>query len=929
MGAVYKARGPDGAIVALKLIHKTEDPGRVRREARIQAGLGEKAGFIEFFDSGEAPGGCWLAMPFLEGGTLRDRLRTGPLPVAETLEIGKALARAIGAAHERGIVHRDLKPENVIFDRSGRPFIADLGLAKHFRKDVLGASTSLSLSESGALMGTIGYAPPEQLRDAKDAGPRADVFALGAILHECLAGAPAFEAPNMLALIEKVDSGTRESLAKVRPDLPRALVQIVERALEHDPEDRWADGAELARALDVMRARRRLVLPAVAAMILLAAGALATLGPGRPRAPTAAPPPAAFTWPEPSGATRDELCASFRASTHLRLVDRYGDYDGKTAGDIQALAWLPDGRRILAGIGETTSRSRQWADGLDHTLVLWDEATGRELRRFRGHTNGVLAIAVTGDGKRAISGGADATIRIWDVETGRALRTIDTHSPVHSLAWSAARSAVVAAGLGDGRVVLYEIETGAPAGDYKRHGTAVGGLVFSRDGERLVSGAQSAGLNLHFVDKNENESLPDAPGGVAALLMSGDEARLLIACVPPLLGKPAVPTTPVGLSAYDFIERARSLPPDAPIRSVRALARSDAYVLAGGADSAVVVHDATTLAPVGTLSGHRGGVLALAVSPDGARAVSGGSDEQLHFWDLVHRRATRAGPFLELQRIALAPDERLLAFAGEDGTVGVLDLAKREPLWTRAAHLMNVFHVSVSPDGKHVASASQDGLVRLWNLLTGELELTLPRAPGSAYAAEFSGDSKKLVTCGAEGALSVSDIATGERTDLAVGNARLVIGVAFAPGGRIFASFSEDRSIRLWDVETRSEVRRIDDAHGDLVGVGAFSPDGQRLLTAAQDHTVKLWDTATGALVRELPRQRRMAWALAFVDARRALIGGYDGTLCLWDTESATVLDTVSLESSTDWIKHLALTRDGHSVYASTERGVVLRFAVD
>src|SRR5580698_3431575 len=84
MGAVYKARGQDGAIIALKVIRATEDPERVRREARLQAGLGEKAGFIEFFDSGETPGGCWLAMPFLEGGTLRDRLQQGPLSVEET-----------------------------------------------------------------------------------------------------------------------------------------------------------------------------------------------------------------------------------------------------------------------------------------------------------------------------------------------------------------------------------------------------------------------------------------------------------------------------------------------------------------------------------------------------------------------------------------------------------------------------------------------------------------------------------------------------------------------------------------------------------------------------------------------------------------------------------------------------------------------------
>src|SRR5262249_51642863 len=144
---------------------------RFERERRLLEALGEAEGFVPLLDAGSTSAGPYLVMPFLEGGTLRARLDEGPMSLEKALDLGRALARALGRAHSLGIVHRDFKPENVLFTKGGKPLVADLGLAKHWTRDAPGAARSISLSKTGDGFGSFGYMPPEQLDDAKNAGP--------------------------------------------------------------------------------------------------------------------------------------------------------------------------------------------------------------------------------------------------------------------------------------------------------------------------------------------------------------------------------------------------------------------------------------------------------------------------------------------------------------------------------------------------------------------------------------------------------------------------------------------------------------------------------------------------------------------------------------------------------------------------------------
>jgi serine/threonine protein kinase len=254
MGVVYRAHAPSGAVVAVKLFKDglgAEARARFDRERRLLDALGEAAGFVPLLDWGEAPR-PFVVMPLLTGGTLRDRLERGPLRLAASLELARALATALGHAHGLGIVHRDLKSENILFTGEGRPLVADLGLAKHFAHGphLTGISESVRLSQTGEARGTAGYMAPEQMDDSTRAGPDSDVFALGVILYECLAGAPPFTGATPLEAIARAARGDKVPLRELRPDVPVWLVKAIDRALAVNRNARFSNGSALALALE-------------------------------------------------------------------------------------------------------------------------------------------------------------------------------------------------------------------------------------------------------------------------------------------------------------------------------------------------------------------------------------------------------------------------------------------------------------------------------------------------------------------------------------------------------------------------------------------------------------------------------------------------------------------------------------------------------
>jgi serine/threonine-protein kinase len=251
MGIVYKARDPRlQRFVALKYLPaflgaNPEIKRRFLQEAKTIASL-DHPNLCTIFEVAEPEAGqLVIVMPYYEGETLKQKIARGPLPVAEALEYALQVARGLEHAHAAGVVHRDIKPANIVVTPGRHVKILDFGIAKV-------ADANANLTRTGAVLGTLSYMSPEQAcGDPVD--HRTDLWAMGVVLYEMLAGRPPFRAESMEALFSAIQWRDPAPLAALRPDVPPAVEELVHRLLEKEPARRYEDARALAPALESLR----------------------------------------------------------------------------------------------------------------------------------------------------------------------------------------------------------------------------------------------------------------------------------------------------------------------------------------------------------------------------------------------------------------------------------------------------------------------------------------------------------------------------------------------------------------------------------------------------------------------------------------------------------------------------------------------------
>jgi serine/threonine protein kinase len=241
-----------GKKVALKCLYPQHRATRTSverffREARIAATV-EHPNVIEVFDGGDEDGVLFLAMELLEGETLGERIDRGAVGVSEAIEIFLGIMDGVAAVHERGVIHRDLKPDNIFLvkprpGRLGGAKVLDFGISKLMEPGLR------ELTSLGTVMGTPFYMAPEQVANTRDVDARADVYSLGVMLYEALAGDLPYPEESVIEIFKRAQEGNAAPLSNVRPEVPRSLSRLVEKAMKPAREDRFASVAEMRDAL--------------------------------------------------------------------------------------------------------------------------------------------------------------------------------------------------------------------------------------------------------------------------------------------------------------------------------------------------------------------------------------------------------------------------------------------------------------------------------------------------------------------------------------------------------------------------------------------------------------------------------------------------------------------------------------------------------
>jgi eukaryotic-like serine/threonine-protein kinase len=774
-----------GREVAIKHVLRpsAEAHARFEREVRLTARL-QHAGVVPVYDVGRWPNGePFFVMKKVEGRSLAEIIAESRSFEQRMALLPRVLAVAdtVAYAHANGIIHRDLKPSNVVISDYGETVVVDWGLAKDLSlpdvsPDLYGSPDASEpsaaepaeavpfLTQMGRVLGTPQFMPPEQAQGAP-VDQRADVYALGAILYNVLAGRQPYDTPPSAAL-EKVKSAPPPPVRVHAPRVPVDLAAIIEKAMARTAAARYATAGALAqdlrRYLDgqlvqahryplralILRWLRRHRSAVIVAAVLLAA-----------------------------------MIAASVVGVRRIVVERNAAVEARNIAD-QTRAAVEARENALVLLQAQRSLAEE-----PTAALAW-------LKRFQSTPSQAwLGAAVAEDA----------------VALGVARHLFRFEPPAQVIAVSST-APVMAAGQSDGRVTLYDLDTGK-ARALERHPGAVTDLSFSRRGGTLASGDVLGNVRLWTADGRLGEQLNLGAEPISTVRHSPVDAVIAVVSgrrTVTLIDAPAGSAAAVR-TRFPLGDRSSGLAycPETGVLVMTTMA-GRALVLDRGARR-----------PRALAGVHRDA--RLLCLPQGTRFVSAGVDGLVKLWDV------RAGAPRVLGRhddwvtsIAASPDSAMVATTSGDDTVRLFPVAGG-PSRILRGHRETVRDAVFSPAGDRLATISYESNVRVWDLVSGETlgEFRAPPQLGATRLA-FTADARHLVASG--------------------------------PG-----------EARLWPVA--GLPTRVLGAHGKLITALAWSPDGRTVASASRDQTAHTWDIATGAGWRSAPFGD-WALALSFVDAR-------------------------------------------------------------
>jgi WD40 repeat protein/predicted Ser/Thr protein kinase len=915
MGVVYKARqlGLE-RIVAIKVLPfgpftREEFVRRFQLEAGAAARL-RHPGIVTIYEVGRADGFPFFSMEYVEGATLADLVRGGPLEPGRAVRLVRAVAEAIHYAHQQGILHRDLKPSNVLVDALDQPRITDFGLARNLAEDS-------ELTVSGQALGSPNFMPPEQAEGRhKKMTPRSDVYALGAMLYFLLTGRPPFAADSAVATLRQVVQNDPVAPRLLNPGLPRNLETICLRCLEKEPSRRYTTAQEvgdelgrfqrsepiLARPITLVErawrwCHRRPVVATllVALLAVLATGFSATLWQWRRAEQNAGQLAESVTRLELERAEdrleREETAAALASPARLLRAEpehRVASWRILSVLSQRSFA-RPEAAPVSAGVrpspGAETSDGRATqeqsktpgtsplsAPGDGRTppnraepFVLQDDFVGRN--SAFSQAGGKLVTATNGA----------RLLQLWNVRSAPVLEhRLPCPEPVRvtSFRHDGAQLAVATA---RGRLLVFDVAQGTLVAGPHPTDAYIDRILVSPDGRQLiahVSGSASDAwrrAKLMVCETASGRLLREengmhwaafSPDGRVLVTVEGSMARLRHPVTWEALGSPLRHGARINTAEFS---------PDSR------------FVLTASADRTARRWLAENGQAMGTPLRHRAQVLTGVLSPDGLRVLTADVSGDGQLWDAAADQPI--GQPFKLDR-GIGPD----SFSADGSVVAA---HHQDKVWLRDAttgaprgKVIEVGHRVVRArfigDSQRLLLSQFGGRAQVWQIPPGPArELRLPH-PAQVNRITFNTDGTRVATAARQSSSRVWDVATGEPVTGVLPHEAQVRHAGFSPDGRRVVTASQDGTAQVWELPSGQPAGPPLRHRGPLV-FAEFAPDGRLIVTASEDQTARLWNAESLQPVGETLRHSDyVVWAAFSPRSEVVATASHDHTVRLW-----------------------------------------------
>jgi WD40 repeat protein/serine/threonine protein kinase len=588
-------------------------------------------------------------------------------------------------------------------------------------------------------------------------------------------------------------------------------------------------------------------------------------------------------------------------------------FEGGHAQDVTAVAITPNGRLAISG-------------SQDNSLRLWDLTARVCLWVAKGHEDKVTAIAVTPDGQFAVSGSQDRTLRLWEIATGKCLWIGRGHTDwITSVAVTPNGLSVVSGGR-DKTLRLWNISTRKRVWTSEKHSRWINAVVVTPDGRFVLSGHDEENLYLSDITTGKRierklygtslDSLGFVSSVVSALAISSDGKYAVTGTQNAELRLWNLTTGEIIRVYKGHEEKVTSL----------ALTPDGQFIISGSEDSTVRLWNVETGECIWTFERHYRGVTALAMDPNGQFVVSAGQDTTLRQLDLKTGECLwtfwgEQGHQDGVTAVAITPHERFALSGGRDITMRLWDLKTAACLRTFDGHLREITAVATTPDGQCAVSASRDTTLWLWELGQSSWLRLFEGHTKDVTAVAVTLDGRFAVSGSDDCTLRLWDIETAECLKMFTGHQESVTAVALTLDGRFVISGSKDTTLRLWNLAT-AKCLRIFTGHDDSVTSVALSPDERFVISGSNDYTLRLWDFKTAKCLKIFIGHKGRVTAVAAPPNEHFVISGSeDHTVRLWDVETTRCLRTFMGHKKS--VTSIAVTSDGRFVVSGSDDGTL------